>query len=317
MSRRGFSNTANELSLVGTLDTLTTSVTITVSPAPSGWPSTPCFAVIDPNTASEEVVLVTAISGTSVTITRGGSLATTYGSTTRPHSTNAKIQHAATAADFDEANAHVNATTGDPHPQYLLPAEADAAYVAKTLVDAKGDLLVATADNTLARLPVGADNLPLVADSTQASGMKWAYPQAMTCTIYRDGDAIQSIPNNSETAIIYDTVLNAHDPFSMAFLPGNSIVCPIDGLYRITVHASFQANSSGYREVLLYRNNSLLISEHMAPPVGADTEFSFSIDYHGSVNDAFHVHYFQNSGGALNTGNRINTMLQVTLIGTY
>lgn len=42
-----------------------------------------------------------------------------------------------------------------------------------TLVDAKGDLLVGTADNTVGRLAVGADTYLLMADATQAGGMKW------------------------------------------------------------------------------------------------------------------------------------------------
>lgn len=44
----------------------------------------------------------------------------------------------------------------------------------KGLVDAKGDLLAGTADNTLARLAAGANDTALVADSGQATGLKWA-----------------------------------------------------------------------------------------------------------------------------------------------
>jgi hypothetical protein len=45
--------------------------------------------------------------------------------------------------------------------------------IPKSLVDAKGDLLTATADNTPARLAVGSNGQVLVADSSQPSGWKW------------------------------------------------------------------------------------------------------------------------------------------------
>jgi hypothetical protein len=44
------------------------------------------------------------------------------------------------------------------------------------LVDAKGDLIPGTADNTVARLAVGANETRLVADSTQTTGLKWVAP---------------------------------------------------------------------------------------------------------------------------------------------
>lgn len=50
------------------------------------------------------------------------------------------------------------------------------AQVPLSLVDAKGDLLVGTADNTAARLAVGANDRLLIADSAQASGLRWATP---------------------------------------------------------------------------------------------------------------------------------------------
>jgi hypothetical protein len=56
----------------------------------------------------------------------------------------------------------------------ITTTAANAAYVPKTLVDAKGDILTATADNTPARLAVGTNNQILVADSTASTGLKWA-----------------------------------------------------------------------------------------------------------------------------------------------
>lgn len=48
------------------------------------------------------------------------------------------------------------------------------------ILDAKGDLISATAADTPARLAVGANNTVLTADSTEATGLKWATPSAAT-----------------------------------------------------------------------------------------------------------------------------------------
>jgi hypothetical protein len=63
----------------------------------------------------------------------------------------------------------------DDHTQYHTDARGDARYVQLGLVDAKGDIIVATADNTVTRLPVGGTNgHVLTVDSAEAAGVKWA-----------------------------------------------------------------------------------------------------------------------------------------------
>jgi hypothetical protein len=45
-----------------------------------------------------------------------------------------------------------------------------------TIADAKGDLIVGTAADTVSRLAVGSNNTVLTADSAEATGLKWATP---------------------------------------------------------------------------------------------------------------------------------------------
>jgi len=56
-----------------------------------------------------------------------------------------------------------------------MKTNADAA-IAKSIVDAKGDIVAATAADTVSRLAVGANNTVLTADSSTATGLKWAAP---------------------------------------------------------------------------------------------------------------------------------------------
>ncbi len=45
--------------------------------------------------------------------------------------------------------------------------------IVQTIVDAKGDLIAGSADNTVVRLGVGTDGFSLIAASAETSGMKW------------------------------------------------------------------------------------------------------------------------------------------------
>jgi hypothetical protein len=47
-------------------------------------------------------------------------------------------------------------------------------YINSTVIDAKGDLIVGTADNAASRLAVGTDDYSLVADSSATEGIAWS-----------------------------------------------------------------------------------------------------------------------------------------------
>lgn len=87
--------------------------------------------------------------------------------------------HPQYATDTDLAN-HV--ADANPHPVYATDADLTAhvaaadphpGYILESLLDAKGDLISATADNTPARLPVGTNGQFLTAQSGQTTGLQW------------------------------------------------------------------------------------------------------------------------------------------------
>jgi hypothetical protein len=59
----------------------------------------------------------------------------------------------------------------------------DSNAIQNAIVDAKGDIIAATANDTPSRLAVGANNTVLTADSTQATGLKWATPASGGMTL--------------------------------------------------------------------------------------------------------------------------------------
>jgi len=79
--------------------------------------------------------------------------------------------------DLADAVEAVQAELGtDPAGAYATVKARFEAVEANTLptIEAKGDLLVGTADNTYDNVTVGANNTVLVADSGQTAGVKWA-----------------------------------------------------------------------------------------------------------------------------------------------
>lgn len=78
-----------------------------------------------------------------------------------------------------------NAASADPGHTHTL-------YVPKSLVDAKGDLLVGSAADTVIRVAIGTNDHVLTADSTQPGGLKWAAsPAGIQATLFdAKGDLI-------------------------------------------------------------------------------------------------------------------------------
>jgi hypothetical protein len=109
---------------------------------------------IDPDTTNEEIVFATAVAADTFTIVRARA-----GSSGISHSGGATVRHVLTSDDLTFFNTGV--------------ATADAA-IPKSTVTTKGDLIVATASGVVTRVGVGSNTQVLTADSTTASGVKWA-----------------------------------------------------------------------------------------------------------------------------------------------
>jgi hypothetical protein len=171
MTIREYVGNAKATALTGQLTVDATAINVLDG---TGYPTGsvgPFVITISPGLAAEEKVLCIGRVGNTLNADPAGR---GYdGTRASEHGNAAAVLHTYSATDAREANAHVNDTTGDPHPQYLTDAAAASAYLPRALADAKGDLLVATGPDTFARVPVGATTQVLTADSSDPTGLRW------------------------------------------------------------------------------------------------------------------------------------------------
>jgi hypothetical protein len=136
---------------------------------PTGISGRPFYVVIDRNTSAEEKILCVSRSGNVLTVYNDAFNGRGADDTSiTAHSNNSVIEHVFTATDADEANSHVNDSTTDVHPQYVL----------ESTVNVKGDILVGTANDVVGRQAAGVDGSLVAYDSSTATGLKSVPPVA-------------------------------------------------------------------------------------------------------------------------------------------
>lgn len=104
MTLRNYSSTAAEATLAAGVSAANTTLLVSGT---TGFPAVPFVLALGAGSASQELVLVTNVAGTTLTVTRG------YDSTVASiQEAGTVVQHSHAALDFREANAHVNANSG-------------------------------------------------------------------------------------------------------------------------------------------------------------------------------------------------------------
>ena len=102
---RYYSSTAIDTTLTGAVNSTGTSITVAST---SGFPASyPYTLALSYDTASEELVNVTAAAGTTLTIVRGQD-----GTTGVSHDAGAQVKHVASARDYREPQEHIAASSG-------------------------------------------------------------------------------------------------------------------------------------------------------------------------------------------------------------
>lgn len=140
---RKYSNTFAETTLTGSISNSATTITIgSTSGLPASFPYT---LAVDYGTASVEMVTVTALAGSSLTVTRGQD-----GTSAQSHTAGARVVHPVTARDLSEPQVHIDASS-DVHG---LSGGASVAGTSST--QTLTNKTISGAANTLSNIPNSA-----------------------------------------------------------------------------------------------------------------------------------------------------------------
>jgi hypothetical protein len=80
---------------------------------------------------------------------------------------------AGTSDDFTRGD-HKHAMPADPVTAHVAASDPHTGYLLESLLDAKGDIIAASANDTPAKVTLGTNGYVLTADSGQTAGVKWA-----------------------------------------------------------------------------------------------------------------------------------------------
>ena len=137
----------------------------------------------------------------------------------------------------------------------------DAPGIPATILDAKGDIIAATAADTASRLAVGANNTVLTADSTAPTGLKWATPAAGVTFSGAQATAngtSYSYTSSVETLLTFATETFDTNNFHSTSSNTGRLTIPTGGggKYLFNATGIFIGTVPGYCYVKLYKNGA-------------------------------------------------------------
>jgi hypothetical protein len=172
----------------------------------------------------------------------------------------------------------------------------------------KGDLYTYSTTDT--RLGVGTNGQTLVADSTAATGIKWATPSSagfVGCSLYNTTG--QSLTNNTITAITYNAENFDTDSFHDNSTNTSRVTIPTGkaGKYLINFMTNCDGGYSGIWETWLYKNGSSLAGVFATPSFTSPYNYGAFVIFSGvfefAVADYFEMYMRQTKGSTISIYN--------------
>jgi hypothetical protein len=200
-------------------------------------------------------------------------------------------------------------------------AQDDSNAIQNTQLTAKGALISAFSAGTPATLTVGTNGQTLVADSTAATGLKWAAsPNFVGCALWKSAN--QSIATTTSTIITFDNEFFDTNGFHDNATNPSRITIPagLGGKYQINCAISFDLGTgTGIRAMTIWKNGGVYLYANMTNAnavYGQNITSSVVLDL--AAGDYVEMGGFQTTGVALNvigSGLASLSQLSATFLG--
>lgn len=199
----------------------------------------------------------------------------------------------------------------------------DSNAIQNAIVDAKGDLIAASAADTPARLAVGTDGQTLVADSTASTGLKWATPSTGSTF---SGARVTKSASQSCANLTYTTITWNQEPLDVGGYHDNAtnntrLTVPTGKTGYFLVQFNFHPYNVAGCSYKILKNGSTLVEWSDSQNWVNGTEVDFTNQWLGalSAGDYVEVQFMQSTGGARNvygaTGTAEPSWFQITYLG--
>lgn len=152
---------------------------------------------------------------------------------------------------------------------------ADATGIPATIFDAKGDIIAASAADTAARLAVGTNDQVLMADSSTATGLKWATPATGSTFagwwIY-NLDTTISIANNTTVIVTFGQEIFDTNGFHSTTTNTSRVTIPSGqaGYYLVYGKIDYTASANNKWSANIKKNGTDSIANYQEGTVGGD-----------------------------------------------
>jgi hypothetical protein len=198
-------------------------------------------------------------------------------------------------------------------------AQDDSNAIQNAIVDAKGDLIAASAADTPARLAVGTSGYVLSPNSGETTGLKWQ-PAGNWHGAYVVKTTSQTLSNDTQTLISFDNEVSDTDGYHDNTTNNNRLTVPagLGGVYAVTGTINFDPSATGVRYVIVRKNGNIFFYAVLNNAGGgAETMFQTTQIIPLAAGDYVELMGIQTSGGNLTIkgGQTYYTNFSLFLIG--